>query len=106
MFYVFIFSILSNLVKKYSEESDRSSSSNTAFVLKESNVGLLKYDESYTITSISDFFLEKKIDCVGDKVLAIFPDVEDIVNSITARKVCVFNDLKFEVIKVPKSNYV
>ena len=104
VFYLLIFFILSSIIKKYSDESERSSSGDTAFVLKESNVGLLKYDESYTITSISDFFLEKKIDCVGDKVLAIFPDVEDVVNSISNRKICIFNDLKFEVIKVPNSN--
>ena len=103
-FYIFIFSILRNLVKKYSDESEKASSSNTAFVLKESNIGLLKYDESYTIASVSDFFLEKKIDCVGDKLLAIFPDIEDIINSISNKKICIFNDIKFEVIKVPNEN--
>lgn len=104
VFFIFIFSLLRNLVKKYSDESEKASSSNTAFVFKECNIGLLKYDESYTITSISDFFLERKIDCVGDKVLAIFQDVEDIINSISNKRICVFNDYKFEVIKVPNEN--
>lgn len=103
-FYTLIFAILSSLIRKYNEELDRVSSSNTAFVLKESKIGLLKYDEKYTITSVSDFFLERKIDCVGDKVLANFPETEDIINGVANRKICVFNDVKFEVIKVPNGN--
>ena len=104
VFYVLIYIVLNSVIKKYKEESDRASNSNTAFVLKETNIGLLKYNESYTITSISDLFLDRKIDCVGDKVLAVFPDVEDVVNSISSRKICIFNDYKFDVIKVPDEN--
>lgn len=104
VFYIIIFSIFRNISNKYSEESDRTSNSSTAFVFKECNIGLLKYNENYSITSISDFFLDRKIDCVGDKVLAIFPDVEDIINGLSTKKICIFNNTKFEVLKVPSAN--
>lgn len=103
-FYLIIFSLLSNLVLKKNESQIDTSSSNISLLLMKCQIGLLRYNESYTITSISELFLERKIDCVGEKLLAVFPELDDIINGVSNEKTVIFNQFKFKTIKLQDNN--
>lgn len=104
IFFFIFYSIFSNLVKKYSEEADNTLASNYKNVLNECKIGVLRYNESYNITFVSQMFLDYKFDCVGEKLLAIFPDLEDMLYGVSKKETIVFNDYKFEVLKISDSN--
>lgn len=104
VFYLIVFSSISNSIKQGNEDTIKTTSGNIPFILKETQIGLLKYTDDYSIASVSDMFISKKIDCVGEKLLAIFPEVEDMLDATSTKKRVVYNDYKFEVIKIPNSN--
>ena len=104
IFYLVIFSLLSNIITKKTDTQLDTSNTNIPLLLKECQIGLLRYNENYTITSISELFLERKIDCVGEKLLAIFPELDDIINGVSNEKTVVFNQYKFITTRLQDNN--
>ncbi len=81
---------------RYSEvELDRSIDE----AIELANVGMLVYNENHEVTWTSTLFKERRIDVIGQKLLAWIPELGDILNGDLERIVVMINDQKYEVSK-------
>ena len=67
--------------------------------LKQSEVGILMYDENYEITYLSNLFKDKNIDHSGEKILVWLPELQDLLSGKVDKTIVIVNDDKYEVTK-------
>lgn len=67
--------------------------------LKESEMGILVYNEDFEITWMSSFFGVKQIDKRGEKILVWLPELQDLLSGKEDKAIIVINDDKYEVTK-------
>lgn len=76
------YAIISEFEEAYEEQASGvrnalGSTAEEAFLT--GGVGLLMYDDEYNITWMSELFKERKIDHVGERVLAWIPEADDLI---------------------------
>lgn len=74
--------VISDFEEAYEEQSNGvrnvlGSTAEEAFLT--GGVGLVMYDDDYTVTWMSELFKERKIDHVGDRVLGWIPEADDLI---------------------------
>lgn len=68
-----------------------------------SNIGVLTYDEHFEITYQSELFEKNNLLKIGEKLFALFPQLEDLVNGNVDKAMVSVNGRKYEVIKRKKA---
>lgn len=68
-------------------------------VLKDSEIGIVVYNEDYEITWMSSLFVIKEIDKVGEKILVWLPELQDLLSGKVDKTTVVINEDKYEVTK-------
>ena len=68
--------------------------------LKQSEVGILMYDENYEITYLSNLFKDKNIDHSGEKILVWLPELQDLLSGKVDKTIVIVNDRKVDVQKL------
>ena len=86
------------------EEIEKTINASTKRAIDEGKIGLVMYDKEYTISFMSDSFTKKDIDHTGEKILTWLPELQDVVDGSSEKKVVIINEDKYEVSKIAKSN--
>jgi len=72
--------------------------------LEHGDMGILVYDSDYEITFLSDFFLQRHQEHLGEKLLNWLPELQSMLNNETDLQTVIINDEKFLVHKVEREN--
>ncbi len=73
-------------------------------VLNHGDVGILSYDDNYEITFMSEFFLKRSLNHVGEKLLNWLPELQDMLRNEANTQTIIINDDKFSVNKMDKAS--
>ncbi|MBP1530004.1 MAG: DHH family phosphoesterase [Erysipelotrichaceae bacterium] len=69
-------------------------------VLSHGDIGIIVYDENYEINFMSDFFLKRNMNHLGEKVLNWLPELQDMLKNEANNQIIIINDEKFSVRKI------
>ncbi|MBR4470710.1 MAG: DHH family phosphoesterase [Erysipelotrichaceae bacterium] len=69
-------------------------------VLSHGDIGIITYDENYEINFMSDFFLKRNMNHLGEKVLNWLPELQDMLKNEANNQTIIINDEKFSVRKI------
>ena len=69
-------------------------------VLSHGDIGIIVYDENYEINFMSDFFMKRNMNHLGEKILNWLPDLQDMLKNEARNKIVIINDEKFSVRKI------
>ena len=69
-------------------------------VLNHGDIGILAYDANYEITFMSDFFLKRNMNHLGEKLLNWLPELQDMLNNESSNETLAVNEETFSVRKV------
>ena len=69
-------------------------------VLSHGDIGILIYDENYEITFMSDFFMKRNMNHLGEKLLNWLPELQDMLKNEANNQIVIINDEKFSVRKI------
>lgn len=69
-------------------------------VLSHGDIGIIVYDENYEINFMSDFFLKRNMNHLGEKILNWLPELQDMLKNEANNLVVIINDEKFSVRKI------
>ncbi|MBR5342129.1 MAG: DHH family phosphoesterase [Erysipelotrichaceae bacterium] len=69
-------------------------------VLSHGDIGIITYDVNYEITFMSDFFLKRNMNHLGEKILNWLPELQDMLNNEANNQIIIINDEKFSVRKI------
>ncbi len=69
-------------------------------VLSHGDIGIIVYDENYEITFMSDFFLKRNMNHIGEKILNWLPELQGMLKNEANNQVIIINDEKFSVRKI------
>jgi c-di-AMP phosphodiesterase-like protein len=69
-------------------------------VLSHGDMGILVYDENYEINFMSDFFLKRNMNHMGEKILNWLPELQDTLKNEANNKIIIINDEKYSVRKI------
>ena len=73
-------------------------------VLNHGDIGILTYDDNYEITYMSDFFANRNLSRLKEKLLNWLPELQDMLNNEANTQTVVINDEKFLVSKIDKAS--
>lgn len=94
-----VFASFASLREEMNKEIEENINSSISYALKEGNVGVLVYNEDYEITWMSEFFEERGINRIGEKLLAWLPDLQELVLGNGERAKIEINDKRYSVNK-------
>ena len=69
-------------------------------VLSHGDIGIIVYDENYEINFMSDFFLKRNMNHIGEKVLNWLPELQEMLRNESNNQIVIINDEKFSVRKI------
>ena len=69
-------------------------------VLSHGDIGIIVYDANYEINFMSDFFLRRNMNHLGEKILNWLPELQDMLKNEANNQTVVINDEKFSVRKI------
>ena len=69
-------------------------------VLSHGDIGIIVYDENYEINFMSDFFMKRNMNHLGEKILNWLPELQDMLKNEARNKIVIINDEKFSVRKI------
>ena len=69
-------------------------------VLSHGDIGIIVYDENYEINFMSDFFLKRNMNHLGEKALNWLPELQDMLKNEANNQIIIINDEKFSVRKI------
>ena len=69
-------------------------------VLSHGDIGIIVYDENYEINFMSDFFMKRNMNHLGEKVLNWLPELQDMLKNEANNQIVIINDEKFSVRKI------
>ena len=69
-------------------------------LLSHGDIGILVYDENYEINFMSDFFIKRNMNHLGEKLLNWLPELQDMLKNEANNQTIVINDEKFSVHKI------
>ena len=107
VFLIYIFLIMELDKRKRTVDINRVLGTEAKEALEYVMVGIIIYDEKYIVTWASDFFENRKINIIGEKITKVFPEMATIFSGNNHRAVITDEDgTKFECIKEEGSQVV
>ncbi|MDI9540951.1 MAG: DHH family phosphoesterase [Bacillota bacterium] len=107
VFLIYIFLIMELDKRKRTVDINRVLGTEAKEALEYGMVGIIIYDEKYIVTWASDFFENRKINIIGEKITKVFPEMATIFSGNNHRAVITDEDgTKFECIKEEGSQVV
>ena len=73
-------------------------------VLNHGAIGILTYDDNYQITYMSDFFTNRNLNHVQEKLLNWLPELQDMLKNEANNQTVIINDDKFNVSKIDNAS--
>lgn len=68
------------------------------------SIGLLMYSDEYEITWMSEFFMKKDLDHIGEKLLNWIPELQDILQGEVNQQIITYNEETFMIYKLVNSS--
>ncbi|MGI6608018.1 MAG: DHH family phosphoesterase [Erysipelotrichaceae bacterium] len=104
---IYIFLVMELDKRKRTVDINRVLGTEAKEALEYGMVGIIIYDDNYIVTWASDFFENRQIKVIGEKITKVFPDMAVLFSGNSHRVVIAGqNDTKYECIKEESSQVV
>ena len=101
-----IYSSLDRIRREMTKDIENNLELSYKEVLSHGDIGIIVYDENYEITFMSDFFVKKNMDHLGEKLLNWLPELQEMISNEANNHIVIINDEKFSVRKVDNANVI
>ncbi len=101
-----IFFSLDRIRREMTKEIENNLELSYKEVLSHGDIGIIVYDENYEITYMSDFFIRRNMDHLGEKILNWLPELQEMISNEANNNTVVINDEKYSVRKVDNANVI